>query len=267
MHEETITFLRRAPLANIVPLKMLAAHPEQITVHLHKAGASTAALLLFPPQAFAYDRQSYPDDAWIALIVTSEPDAIDALIPLLPSKQRILFKLADPQLRAHLSRHLPLQRITGFASYTSTAQDLVELPPATADIAVVEAAQVDPALYPFFAAQGHDAADLDHYFAGELGRLFACQVAGEIVAACFTYQNFETIHEIGGVFTIPHARRKGYAKLVVQAALVSLHKRGLTPRYQVHEENLASIQLAEALGLARFALVEHWRYCPPEVTT
>jgi hypothetical protein len=54
----------------------------------------------------------------------------------------------------------------------------------------------------------------------------------------------------------------GYAKQVVESAVASLQQRGYIPRYQVHEANLPSIALAQAIGLERFAIVDHWRYQP-----
>lgn len=271
MRQETIAFLRQSPLVNIVPLKMLAAHPEQIHVHFWQRGEATAALLLFSTATFAYDRHAYPDDRWIAILVASQPDAVHELLPLLPWHERIVFKLVDPAVLQTLAATHPLTRVTGFASYTTTSQQLpmpAGVESTRINTTITETETPDPTLYPLFAAHGNQPEDVIAYFATGQARLFTCQVGGEVdrerVAACYTYQNFEQIHEIGGVVTVPTARRKGYAKLVVQAALASLQRRGLTPRYQVHEENLPSVRLAESLGLQRFALVEHWRHTPAE---
>ena len=48
------------------------------------------------------------------------------------------------------------------------------------------------------------------------------------------------------------------AYLLVECALHTLALRQYIPRYQVHEHNQTSIQLAEAIGLRRFVTIEHW---------
>lgn len=48
------------------------------------------------------------------------------------------------------------------------------------------------------------------------------------------------------------------AHLLVECALHTLALRQYIPRYQVHEHNQASIQLAEAIGMRRFVTMEHW---------
>jgi hypothetical protein len=44
----------------------------------------------------------------------------------------------------------------------------------------------------------------------------------------------------------------------VETALSALSDARRVPRYQVLEDNVASIQLAESIGLERFVTVEHW---------
>jgi len=254
--EEALTFLRQDPLRNIVPLKMLAAYPAEIDLHYANSDDQSGVMLLFPTSTFTYDRQSYPDDALIALINVSAPTVIEAFLPILPRDRRIIFKLADEAVQIALSQQLPLTRVTAFQSYT-TAADRSYCPHPD----VVERTTPDERLYPFFAAQGHDRQDVAAYFAKE-GHAFTRYGHQRPVATCFTYQNFETVHEIGGVVTVPTERRKGYAKQVVETALASLQQRGYTPRYQVHEENQPSIRLAEEIGLTCFVTIDHWRYAP-----
>jgi predicted GNAT family acetyltransferase len=238
---------------------MLAAHPEAIEIYYTQENNAAGLLLLFPTSTFAYDRQSYPDDAWIALLTVAQPALIQLLLPHLPRDQRIIFKLADETVQTALLHQLPLERVTAFRSYTAPATH-----PYTPHPTVVERTTPDERLYPFFAAQGHERQDVDAYFAKE-GHAFTRYENNVPVAACFTYQNFETVHEIGGVLTIPTARRKGYAKQVVETAVASLQRRGCTPRYQVHEVNRPSIRLAEQIGLQLFVTIEHWRYTPQPV--
>ena len=84
---------------------------------------------------------------------------------------------------------------------------------------------------------------------------------GEFTSICFTFKNYDKIWEIGGVHTAPAQRRKGLARLVVEAALYTVLSRGYIPRYQVAEANIPSIRLAETLGLTRFVVAEHYLYC------
>lgn len=255
--QKAIAFLKCDPLRNIVPLKMLTAYPTAIETHYYEAGSAAAALLLFPTSAFAYDRATYPDLDLVVLLAATTLDAAATLLPLIPSQQNLIFKLMDAGVYNLLAEHFALQRVTAFLSYTATQSDAF-MP--NADVAVAD--QVDERLVPYFAEQGHDQAELSRYFAGGQARAFTLYQAGEPVAACFTYQNFESVHEIGGVFTLPTQRRKGYAQKVVETAVHSLLTRGCLPRYQVHEINRPSIALAEQMGLTRFVTVEHWRHTP-----
>jgi predicted GNAT family acetyltransferase len=257
VQQEAVAFLKRNPLRNIVPLKMLTAYPAVIETHYHASGAEAAALLLFPTTAFAYDRATYPDLDLVVILAATTPEAATTLLPRIPAHKRSIFKLMDSEVRDLLATRFALQRVTAFRSYTSSALDHFAPHPA-----VVITTQIDERLYPHFAAQGHDADELHRYFADGQARAFTLYQADEPIAACFTYRNFEQIHEIGGVFTLPSERRKGYAQKVVTTAVHSLLTRGCLPRYQVHEENQPSIALAEQIGLTRFVTVEHWRYVP-----
>jgi GNAT superfamily N-acetyltransferase len=253
----TLDFLRRDPLRNIVPLKMLTAHPTVIDIHYAQEGEATGVLLLFPTAAFAYDRQTYPDDDLIALVVATMASLVPSLLNALPRDRRVIFKLVDPAIQAAVGQQLPLTRLRAFHSFTAPAARRYRPHPA-----VVESNAIDAQLLPHLAPLGHEPADLAHYFGDGLGRAFTCYADGAPIAGCFTFQNFATVHEIGGVFTLPAARRMGYAKQVVESAVASLQQRGYIPRYQVHEANLPSIALAQAIGLERFAIVDHWRYQP-----
>ncbi|MFZ4657608.1 MAG: GNAT family N-acetyltransferase [Caldilineaceae bacterium] len=257
VQQAAIAFLKRDPLRNIVPLKMLTAYPAAIETHYYEAGDEAAALLLFPTNAFAYDRATYADLDLVVILAATTTEAATALLPQIPMQKRLIFKLMDAHVSDLLATRFALQRVTAFLSYTATASDHF-----APDAEVVTAAQVDERLYPHFAAQGHDVEELQRYFADGQARAFTLYQAEAPIAACFTYRNFEQIHEIGGVFTIPSERRKGHAQQVVTTAIHSLLQRNCLPRYQVHEGNHPSIALAEQIGLTRFVTVEHWRYLP-----
>ncbi|MEZ4706979.1 MAG: GNAT family N-acetyltransferase [Caldilineaceae bacterium] len=253
--QQAIAFLKQDTLRNIVPLKMLTAHPADIQTHYAEGAHGAAALLLFPTSTFAYDRTTYADLDLVVILSATALDAARQLLKYIPRDRKLIFKLMGPAVQKVLAEQWPMQRVTAFVSYTAGAMDHF-----APDADVVTATAVDERLLPHFAAQGHDRAEIAHYFADGQARSFTLYQHSEPVAACFTYQNFELIHEIGGVFTLPTERRKGYARRVVQSAVHALLQRGCRPRYQVHEANRPSIALAEQIGLKLFVTVEHWRY-------
>ncbi|HDS1578390.1 TPA: GNAT family N-acetyltransferase [Stenotrophomonas maltophilia] len=56
-----------------------------------------------------------------------------------------------------------------------------------------------------------------------------------------------------GVLTLPEARGRGHARLLVQAMAVSAQAAGLQPQYRCQLDNIASILTAERSGLRAFA--------------
>lgn len=271
-YTNAIDFLRQDLLRNIVPLKMLAAHPEAIDIYYAQNNSGSCLLLLFPTTTFAYDRQHYAQDDYIAILAgttgqvysdsQAEQRIVEQLLSHIPSDKRIVFKLPAGSIREALTEQLPLRRVTAVRSYTATAEHVYPM-----NEAVCESDQLDERLFPHLATFGHDRQDLDHLFRSAGTRSFTLYrtIAGGNsvpLAACFTYENFEQIHEIGGVVTIPEERRKGYAKRVVEHTVATLLQRDLLPRYQVHEENVPSVRLAEQVGLTLFVTTEHWYYQP-----
>jgi predicted GNAT family acetyltransferase len=258
-NHKTLPYLQTNILRNIVSLKMLKAFGDVIQSHYTERGPSQGVLLLLPTHAFSYDAQTYPDSDFVVLLSTSDAAACVRLIPQIPRDRKLVFKLLDAQDQKLLAQHFPLQRTRAFFSYTSRPD--AQFTPATD---VVVSPQVDERCYALYAQQGYSRDEIDGYFAR--GDAVSCTIYQEeqAVASCFAYLNFEPVWEIGGVYTVPAERRKGYAAQVVQSALHALLSRGQVPRYQVHEANHASIGVAEQLGLVRFATIEHWVYTPTE---
>ena len=83
---------------------------------------------------------------------------------------------------------------------------------------------------------------------------------GDALSACLAFENYGPVWEVGGVVTAPLHRRQGLAARVVQTALARLSERALIPRYQVEENNVASIGLAESIGLAPFLTIVHYTH-------
>lgn len=248
-----LAFLERDVLKNIVPLKMLQAYSPAITCRYLERGAEVGVLVTLPPTVFSYDAEDYPDADWIVLLSTTGPAVAEALLDLVPSSEALVFKLFDPADRAVVARRFPLRRVTGFVSYTSRPGS--EWPPVD-DVAVSEA--LDERSLAIFVARGHNRADVRRRFEAGQAVSFVVERAGEPLALCYVYQNFGPVWEIAGVYTAREARRNGLGRRVVAAALHTLTRRGLTPRYHVNEANAPSVGLAEALELVPFVTIEHF---------
>ena len=250
-----LAYLRRDPLGQIVPLKMLTAYGDAARVHYRERDGAPGVLLLLPAQIFLFDRSTYPWASWV-LLLAAESDAVAReLLALAPRDAPMVFKLSGALEQAAALELFELQRLTAFLSYTSRPGQR-HLPDPTVRISE----RPEPRWMDLFAAQGHDRGELEDLFARGQALAFAIEHGGAPAAVCTAYRNFEQIYEIGGVFTAPEARRQGHARRLVATALRELARRGLTPRYQVHEDNLPSVRLAESLGLRRFVTMTHWRY-------
>jgi ribosomal protein S18 acetylase RimI-like enzyme len=244
-----LALLAREPLRHIVPLKMLRAYGHAIECRYLADGAGGAALLLLPTRASSWDSHAYPETDHVALLAAESPGAADALLAGIPPA-RMVFKLAGPIERAALHARLPVRRTSAFVSFTTPLG--VRHAPSPEVLATD-----DPAaeLLAAFAEHGHDPAALRAACAA--GRAMAFATAGGR-AACFATEIYDGIWEIGGLFTAPELRRQGHARRLVETALAALAARGLVIRYQVQEDNLASIRLAESAGLRPFVTVEHF---------
>ena len=251
--EAARAFMSRDVLRNIVPLKMLAAYGDAIRCHWHEGPDGEGALLLLPTRVSHFDRGQYPETEYCVLLSTTGPAVTRALLAHVPRGRPLIFKLVDDAARAAVAEVFALRRATAFQSFTTapgaafTASPLVDV-----------AAAADDGCCELFAAQGHARDEIEGYFAAGRALAFAVREGGTAVAACLTYENFGAVHEVGAVYTRPEARRRGLARALVETALAALAARRRIPRYQVLEDNRASIALAESLGLRRFATIEHW---------
>ena len=84
----------------------------------------------------------------------------------------------------------------------------------------------------------------------------ALLVDGQAVAICASVRITEAAHE-AGVETVPGHRQKGYAVKVVQAWAKAVAKLGARPIYSLSDENLASMRVANRLGLSKFGADFH----------
>ena len=251
--QAVIDALARDPLRHVVLLKQLLAYPEHVKVHRLAGPEGAATLVALDTSASPYDRQAYPKAAVAAFISSDHPDLTAALLSHLPRGAGIVFKLSSAADLAPVEAQFAVTRRTAFISFTASG-------------AVTPAPGVDVTSAPggdafrLFETQGHDRAWLAPLLGS--GKAFACVAErdGETRAACIAFENYGTVWEVGGVITAPSHRRQGLGAHVVRTTLAELAARGLAPRYQVEEHNVASIGLARSVGLAPFLTIVHYTY-------
>lgn len=254
---DVTAMLARDPLRNIVLLKHLDAYPNHTQAHHIASGSQTATLVLLETTASAYDRRTYPTAAYAALIASDHPRLTRELIKLIPRGVGIVFKLASDADRDVLASEFPLERTTSVLSFTTG-------PRAMRDEHVRLTREPSGAMFELFESQDHGRDWLIPLL--ESDRAFAC-ILGPCerpLAACFAFENYGPVWEIGGVCTPPEFRGQGFASRVVRTAVAQLESASLMPRYQVHEENKPSIRLAESLGLRPFLTITHFLRQPAE---
>lgn len=253
---DPVAILERDTLRNIVLLKHLDAFPDHTRVHHVGDDRGTATLVLLEAAASAYDRRTYPTASVAALIASDHPGLTRRLLASVPRGGGIVFKLAsDADRDAVAAAGFTLERTTGLLSFTARS-------PFARDADVRTTVDPGAAVYALFEAQHHARDWLEPLLRS--GRAFACVLERDCqpCAVCFAFENYGRVWEVGGVFTPPAFRGRGLAARVVRTALAEMADRGLVPRYQVHDDNLPSIRLAEAIGLERFLTITHFLHMP-----
>jgi ribosomal protein S18 acetylase RimI-like enzyme len=256
-HRRAVEFLELDTFRNIVLLKTLSYYPEAACCHFHERPEAAGVLLLLQGGASFFDRQNYPGTEHVVFIAATEPAVVPELLQHVPRRERLLFKLMDPQHPIVVRTFFSLQRANAFISYTA--------PPGKAFAAadgVTASDMPDSGCLDLYAAMGHSRDELREYFKSGMARSFTVYEDNKPLASCFTFPNYRGIHEIAGVYTDPGHRRRGLARKVVETALHYLAHAGFIARYQVQEDNGASLQLIESIGLRHVVTYEHWRHDP-----
>ena len=251
--EEAISELARDPLRNIVLLKQLLAYPDHVEVYRASDGGGTATLVALQTAASSYDREAYPQASLAVFISSDRPALAAALVEALPRGLGIVFKLDREADIAAIETRFTMSRRTAFISFTSTGDG-------ERDPAVEVTTAPDDGALELFAMQGHGRAWLQPLLAN--GKAFACvlRTDGATRSACIAYENYGPVWEVGGVVTAASYRRKRLGARVVRTAIAELASRKLAPRYQVEEDNEASIRLARSVGLEPFLTITHYAH-------
>lgn len=251
-----LSFFKRDILRHIVHLKMWAAYPDAIQGQYVARGSSMGVLLLLSTPISSFDRKMYPLTRYVVLPVATDETAARALLAYVPTDCNLVFKLIDAPTRSVISLDFELQRKTAYISYTGicSTERISDLSPA-ANVRMT--GHLDARCLSLYAANGYSEQEVADYF--DRGAFAATIYAQDTpLSTCFCFPNYGDVWEIAGVHTVEGYRRQGLARCVVEAAVHELLKRGLVPRYQVREDNLPSIRLAEAVGLTRFLITEHF---------
>ncbi|WP_173137041.1 GNAT family N-acetyltransferase [Paenibacillus tritici] len=244
--------LRRNPLKNVTLLKMMTAYHAQIDSVLVEQEDQWGVLLLMPATTFGYDHRTYPEADTVVLMDYSSPEVFPALLKLLPRDAKLVFKLQEDAYRQALEAYFTLHRVRSLYSYSTDEAPLFSI-----DEACILSESIDERLLPLWMANDYSLEEIRQYF--QDGAFSVSLFDGNTpLSTCMVYRNEERIWEIGGVHTAEAARQRGLAQRVVRTAVFHTLQRGYIPRYQVLENNLASIRLAESIGLTRAVTLEHW---------
>ena len=246
--------LEHQPLRNIVLLKHIEAFPEHVSVEQVSEGSDTATLVLLETTASAYDRETYPQAAFVALISSDHPRLTRRLLASVPARGDVVFKLASDSDRDVVAERFAISRATSFLSFTGDEPVIFA---ADGEVSVSTSAS-DGALR-LLESQGHPRDWLRPLLAS--GRAFVCTLehGGDPRSVCIAFENYRQVWEVGGVVTPAPHRGQGFAARVVRTALAELQRRKLVARYQVNEDNLPSIRLATSVGLQQFLQLTHFR--------
>ena len=252
--DEAAARLEREPLRNIVLLKHVEAFRDHVSVVQLSTGRHAATLVLLDAGASAYDRETYPEASFAALIASDDPELTRKLIASVPRQCHVVFKLCEAADQEVVAEHFPISRATSFLSFTTGEPAAFT---ADANVSITESAS--DAMLELFESQGHPREWLCPLLSS--GRAFACVLEQDKKprSVCFAFENHGRIWEVGGVVTPPQHRGRGHAARVVRRSLAELQRRGLVPRYQVNEDNLPSIRLATSVGLRQFLQLTHFR--------
>ena len=256
LDEKILAYLNTDRLKHLTHLKYLSLYSKVIRQNYSEAGGQIGLLLSYPTQAVSWDRTLYPGTNHVLLPTASDSIAAERLATYaweqFSTELPVVIKFCDATTKAAFGQAFPLRFADTYLSFSAAPDTAFELPKQ-----VVRSDQLTDSCAALFVSNGYDYADLEAYFIkGAVS--FAIYEQNRPQCVCMVFQNYDTIWEIGGVQTIVSARRKGYARQVVQAALYTLLAQGKIPRYMVSAQNAASVQLAEGLGLQLCLRFEHY---------
>ena len=201
---EAVGRLERQPLRNIVLLKHIEAFRDHVSVTQVSDGPDTATLVLLDTTGSTYDRETYPQAAFVALISSDRLPLTHRLLRSVPARGNVVFKLASDGDRAVVAEHFPISRATSFLSFTGDEHATF-----VADSEVSVSTSASDGALRLFESQGHPRDWLLPLLASD--RAFVCvlEYDAEPRSVCIAFENHRQIWEIGGVVTPSAASRPG----------------------------------------------------------
>jgi GNAT superfamily N-acetyltransferase len=257
-HAQAIDYFERDPLSHLVHLKYLTHNPGQFECRYFNIDGSEGALMSGAVSTTLWDQTQYPDLELLLLPSASDERAALHLVKQVPDTfpvltTPILYKFCDPYSKAAFTSAFDLQPARVYISFTTTQ----DAPVFQRHPGVVVGSILDDERLALYEQNSYTRSEMEQHM--EHGALtFALYEEDTLVSVCMAYRNFGSVWEIGGVRTLDAARRRGYARQVVETALYELTQRGLVPRYHVEDINTPSITLAQSLGLQECARIEHF---------
>jgi GNAT superfamily N-acetyltransferase len=244
--------LRGDVLRHIVTLKMLGLHGAAVELRFAEDPGGWALLSLLPARVSEFDRQTYPDADLVVLVDGTSPSAKSALLAKAPPG-RLVIKAYDAHVGRLAQERFHAKRVRSFISFTQPRGARAGARPE----GVLESGELVPEIAAILANNAYGAEELACHF-GAGARWFAVHDQGRPVSAGFVFRNYDTVWEIGGLFTSPSHRRRGLARRILTAALAHLEASGFVPRYQVRSDNAESAGLARSAGLEEFLRMDHF---------
>jgi len=239
-------------LRNIATLKVINAYSNSMMFKLLEKGQKWALLSQLPTEVSAWDRKRYPNAKLIAFLNGNDLGCKRRLWHEMP-KAEIVFKTGDLDFREMLSRAPGVFKVDSFVSFTNRMIS----PTSCKDAEVTQSNRLTPQVEELIKENGYESEELLRLFANG-AEWFGVEIDDRIVSVSFVFQNYGSVWEIAGVYTMPLFRKLGLAKRTVVASLYYLQARGFLPRYQARWNNGPSIQLALSIGLEEFLRFDHF---------
>ncbi|MBN2354407.1 MAG: GNAT family N-acetyltransferase [Spirochaetales bacterium] len=248
---DACSLLETDVLRHIVALKMIGLYGRESGIVVRRDGPEWGVLALLPVRRVQWDRRNYAGVEYSAFVDGSRPGSTLAMLDAIP-RAKVVVKSAEPEVGRELIRRGATHAVS-ILSFTTDPEGAV--PASSPDVEIRES--LDDESAQLFAENGYESEELVKHFKNG-ARRFSIREAERTVAACFVFENYKTVWEVGGVRTVPDRRGRGLAKKTASAALRFLSDEGLAPRYQTVSDNTASVALARSLGLALFLTQEHY---------
>lgn len=255
---DATTYLKSDLMRHLVHLKYLHIYADALNVHVAntETGAVGGVMLAHRTEVVFWDADAYPDSEFVLLPTATTVEAAEALLTIAQRQysdvQNLVLKFCDDLTRTVFAHAFDLRYAKATLSFTCDSCQ----PDDSLDDVII-AHRGDDTLAALYARNGYTRAAVDQFFAdGALA--FTIYADSDPACSCLVYRNFEQVWEIGGLHTVEWARHRGYARRVVQKALLTLLKAERIPRFQAEESNTASIRLAESLGMAQCLRFEHY---------